>query len=632
MEQDAYELALEVLKYCGDDIELFVSKLPRKTSVLTKEIMLKLIDERRISPSVMANLSYTTLVKFTTAIRNRLVDYANETWKNETDIKKIAQTEVAYYHGKLLEKEKLIYFYNSNKEVYNALLQYYIKELDFSDLKELFLSLFNKYESNKTLIMDILRHNFELVFTVSFFNDYYNKFLQDLEKYDLDISRFYLDKNDPEYIELKEHNKDYIWNYLVKVYNEKNYPSFYYLRDMFAEKGVNFAPGWNNAKDYKFILKTAREEEKWNALTVIAEKGLLKDDFKPYSLDDRGRVKMASLTNEEIYEYYKDKDISNLPHTLIEFVNRLIWNHYPTEDRLKVWNKELFTIGNHSYGNDKNECEKILNEFLNSSLNIDEFCKEKAISSPKGFKKMLDKFSLEENYNALIKDKNRRTSISNITKIKSIIKNMCENDEALMKNIQNCKEWCINEYISFCDNLLKDTDYKDILVTKVINYYYDRLTSYESANYDEENVMKFLTNNEIRFILGKNKFEEALKGFDYNLAKEFLSKVTFLNTKNKNPELINEKCLNKNGIPSFLKKYNTKATISEYKQGKRYVPLANGELIQVSEEVIDRAFEYVKKHNIYCSNGVINHIIKSIINNKIAINEEVIKKGNIKKL
>ena len=106
MEQDAYELALEVLKYCGDDIELFVSKLPRKTSVLTKEIMLKIIDERRISPSVMANLSYTTLVKFTTAMRNRLVDYANETWKN------------IYCSEKFLFVKKIVII--SAKRIYNC--------------------------------------------------------------------------------------------------------------------------------------------------------------------------------------------------------------------------------------------------------------------------------------------------------------------------------------------------------------------------------------------------------------------------------------------------------------------------------------------------------------------------------
>ena len=622
-----YETLLELLEQYYSDMPTFLSKIPNKTSKNTRELIKRLVEEERLDEKEVAKIDYYTLAKFTATLRNMLLEYANRTWTKLSNPKELEKAEVNYYSKTDLYALQLLYFKKNNNDIYNDLVKYYAQNLDYNDITKV-LKVFEMRlnDDNKEIITDIISHNLELLFSLGHSTSNFCIIMKHLESKGVDISRLWLDKKHPNHVEFKNIDPDYKWQLLKDLHEENRYDSFYYLRQLLHSKGISLSPIWKNENenDHKIILKSIREDEKWKAFDYLAKhnSGLARKIMNTY-FEDRDKDKMITYSVKEIYDHYSKVDFNNLPIFLKNFVTRHAYLNASKEEKLGMWDTSykmvvnLFDVNNKSLKS-KEEYEKVLNEYLDSDLNITEFCEYKKISSIEGFKKMLAKFSVEEPYKELIAEKLKKIKGKGISFMKNMVKDLCDDEEKLKKNIINCNKWCLPDMMSIIESFLPDSDYKDILATNVVEYYYKRLNSYTIDDLSEENVRKFLTNNEIKFIVGNKKYEEMLKGEPVNISQELAKNIMFLNAKNKKYNLIQEKFFSETGIYELLKKYNTKAQMKDYTNGKRYLILENNKLIEVSEEIIEKAFEFAKNNHLYSSNGVINQLVKSIANNKIS--------------
>lgn len=306
------------------------------------------------------------------------------------------------------------------------------------------------------------------------------------------------------------------------------------------------------------------------------------------------------------------------------------------------WNgepKSYFDIGGLIKPFGRDEHFDILESYLQSDLSKDAFCDHYHIGSRKGFKEMLDIFSRESEELA------KRISAKHSSN------KFDERDVALVGMVGLGKlpvEVLINKSnnISFEEAInLADEKWgkkgKDILVYRVVDYYFKRVNSYKWGDSSVENIDKLLTCDEIRFIAGTSVYEKFQFGagklaYDDNSIKKrgsiiagaFLRNTSYLNGENNE---LYAKRINygdeKRQRSSTIDVYGALLEIRKpflkelYLQDKTFLDTPKNGMVEISPEIIDQAYNYVLEKNIFPSDNAVKLAIRAVANGDIRYSE-----------
>ena len=509
-----------------------------------------------------------------------LIQYANRVWQNLNDIEEIWNTRIAAISLDQDIQQKLDYFKIHNKEIYEGLLEH---KSGIAPLKAILLRLMQNKEQNKNNIIEFLIKHPSMIQWVG----------------DREI--------------LDEYEKE------RKI------------------KGT-----WRALKSYELIMYQATEKNKWEILEYFAKR-------RPqifYSIINnctyiKGSNKV-SYTIYEVVEHYKDIDLSTLPQPLVEYIEkckadinaiddkregRKQLNAERRQESLKSWYNEdgsvveLFKMGN-IVPSSREDYLAILTRFMSSDLNVATFCSKYKISNINGFRKMLEKFSLESDiYAEQINKKLELAQNKFVGTTRKLIEDVCVNNQPLSILFGNSKSHSLSTFINFAKKTYQDSNMAEILVNKVIEYYYTRTNEYGNS-FEPENIAKMLTLNEIRFLVGEETLNQMVTGAKVDLSQIFMQDIRGI--VKPNTDVVQTK-VNGRGddkLRSKLTQYNSRFKKNEYFRSTTTLILGNGEQVQITPEMVDMAYQFVKSHKLYPAEKTMQLTIRAVANGKIQNQEQ----------
>lgn len=381
------------------------------------------------------------------------------------------------------------------------------------------------------------------------------------------------------------------------------------------------------------------EDKPWEALEWIAIHAPDKLKFvmtKTSSISPFGRKKVV-----EHYSQIEDK--SKIPEAILAYLeNDEKLHQFQVEHGKKtsVIQQQLRLIKKMSWTNDDGELLQFFDladgmkitsvddykliaiYFRNSDMSVSEFCRKFKIDSVEGFKKMCEKIALTdpdfaEFYKENLETKSReyvatiREQIESISTSQTSIPDMLEGYktkrslETIMKMGQS-----IVTYPTLC-----------VFAQNVIKYYYSRITSYDPLSTDEQEILKRLTDPEVKFVMSAKASEKRKSGAIINLGEEFARPfVPVINQVD--PTVKNMIYNRKNGLMKMLDSYSGNFDYKSYATGSTQLIMPDGQIISSTKEMADMAEAYASMHNLFKSSGTMSRIVRAIAEGKIQNHSE----------
>ena len=551
-------------------------------------MLYKLLTSGYFKPEEVANRRRQSFASWTNPQAIELANkYANLAWQELTDPEEIYNMPVKMISEEETLNQKLDYFSKHNKAMYNQLLNIVKVENPTAYLTELL----KDKESNYETVIDFLMTHPYVVVKV---------------------------QNDPQFRPICEE----VQNRKIKLANTKD---------------------WRDLASGEMVMYHLTEENKWEVLEYFANhnEDIFKSLIKRNTYIGANKTSRPRYTAFEMAERYKNVDTSKLPKCLQDYIaeamavaetypekqlqNRQARKQGVAEKRLSWKNEDgqflcLFNVGKASPSSAE-DYEKILNRFLSENLSVSAFCSKYKISNETGFKQMLRTFGkYSEKHGSIIQQKAQYQKAKFMDTTKKLIKEICDKDKPVSLLFAQTS-------LPVAAQLTLNTDsfagYYTPLMKKVIDYYYERLNSYDNSN-DPVEISKRLTRDEIRFLVGKDKFAEMMRGKHGEIDSEFASSLRALESTN--PEILQEKFYGRTGdrIRGAIKQYNSKFLKSKYLQWDTSLKTEDGNEVAVTPELLDMAFSYASAHKLYTSSTTVDLIIQAIINGKIANFDEMV--------
>lgn len=436
-------------------------------------------------------------------------------------------------------------------------------------------------------------------------------------------------------------------NASIRIYYYQKYREFETKKMAEEIKRRNETP-WQELEDFELIGYRVTEVNKWEILEYFAEHKVhvFLNLIKYYGTALSSKV-VCSFAKKDILEHYKDADLSTLPSALQSYIEYLKVEVVKLENEKKEkaeqrkqerkekkkeellsWADEkgeliqLFKIKKLYIGSIE-DYRLILSKYLKSDLSILGFCMKYDIDSVEGFEKMLDKFSAENPKLAeQIANKKRRKSENYLNMAKLLIIGIVKNEVSVKEAINYATTYSFDTLQDLTTAFFKDVRMVEMFTYRVICYYHERLNSYDSSP-EEENVSKFLTNSEIRFILGNDLFKKFQSNGNVDISMEFINKVKFMRAKYF--ALFQGKV---NGyedgkIAQKLQIYGSKFKANEYLENETTLLLEDGSEAVVTEDIVKQAVNYANKHKLCQSLHVMKILIRSFANKKVEFDKEL---------
>ncbi len=527
---------------------------------------------------------------------NKIQDYFQNSLddilqQNLTESEKVKVAKhLLYNHG----------LYKYNKIIRKMLLLELIK-LKFFDyekfLNEIDIKKFITFMDN----LNEIPSEFEKV--LSKYDEEYKKYK--LKKYkEIDDFRGYLVihsiiariKNSEQMLEAFEYfaeNDETIFIRLISIYHFFD-PSFIFKKFDY-EKILNLLPtnsfkfltdGWIN-----LIIKNPKLLQILNTLPYEKRKAII-DELPNEILYSQDFLKNLSVDSKN-YDVLP-KDIRCREDVKILFNRGEVLDYNLKEDWTDKENKivSYFTLSNNLEPKNKHDYMLIYEKYIEENISIEAFCTKYKISSVDGFKEMLDRI-YAENYNEGLKikdikknaqDRYFRKFLSNIYKI---LRNEMTIDELL--NEQYNKYYTFNNFITYCGNEID----KEMFSKKIVEYYATK--NLEQYTLNDKNFLDF----------------DDKKSTNYEDFKNLISPFLTL-PKDKKFYIMLAKI--RNDFEKLKIKYK--------RQNLPYLYKKSGNSYEINDDVIDQAFCYAKKHNIWESQVAISEIAKKIVVGEINLKEE----------
>lgn len=551
------------------------------------QVLSKLLYSEYYTPEEIISRGYKYYNKWTYELtRKMLLEYVNQVWQNLDNAKDIINARIGLFASDIEEYEmKLDYFKKRNPQLYRQLVEEMLK-LGKDGVCACFESLRGDFEQNKKLIVKLaVRYPY---------------------------LRKRLDNNNT-----KERIVLYIVDNII-VNNSQN-------------------QDWRTEENAQLIMFKANNNNKWEILEYFAANNpkTFNTIINNYTTTNDSNKKVCYI-RDEVLSHYQDADLDAMPAPLREYILKLkqevVNLQYAKEKRkedraqmktrrLLAWEKNgsvvsLFKLGHISPGS-KGDYERILKRYLDEKISVIEFCSKYRIDSHDGFRKMLDKFSAEdETYAEQIKTQLDESKAKFLEEVGRILYDICVKGESVGQFTIHSKSLPLSKLQDFAERSFINKNYYETLALRVVDYYYERLNSY-TTSIEPQNISNMLTVNEIRFIVGPENYNLMLQGKQVDVDAIFTKRVERLYSSHL--QLMNKKVsgAGRDTISKRLIKYNTRFFKKEYLKDKTTIQTESGKMVEVTEEMVDMALHYAFCKGLYISNAVMNALIRAVANGKI---------------
>lgn len=392
---------------------------------------------------------------------------------------------------------------------------------------------------------------------------------------------------------------------------------------------------WKILDHIQLVGYYINDDNKWELLDWFAENN--PEMFK--------RVANQKVGRAEVVERYKSLgDFESLPPVVKEYIentrrfaeNKIEANKKISEfwkqkrdERMASWYDEkggllqFFKLEDGFPIFYPEDYLQIVEIFKQSGMSAYAFCKQYKIDSVDGFRELLKKVAYLDPEFAEFYEKNSETSSRAFVA-------EARNGVAGVVTGKVSPEEVIDESSSLRDfskmtRIAKTTFDKPgtdiIFVKKMVDYFYQRLNSYEEFSTDESALKNRLTYKEIGFLVGEELFERAKDGksvdFSDAFIKTIMEYIKFFDSQEK------AKLYDRNkGIKVRLKPYSSCFNRGEYMSNSVYFLQPDGSQIKVEPQMVDMAECFVATNRLFKSIGVMNRVIKAVAEGKIQNQQE----------
>lgn len=395
---------------------------------------------------------------------------------------------------------------------------------------------------------------------------------------------------------------------------------------------------WKDCASASLVMFYATEENKWQILEYFAENNLkiFSDITKGYTRRTK-RVDSERVVFEckEVVDRYNGKQLSPAFKQYVEsckqMLDSVLENRQKAADKKTLKFQQLqnekqnswlenqetqsfFKLGNINVGY-RQDYIQILQKYLQEDMSRSEFCKVYGITSEAGFNQMIEKLCSENAiYAEQIKTKESGDNISNDLKL--LIANVCLGKEPLEKLLAKSKRVSLTQAKDILNqNWGKKA--QDVFMLRVIKYYHDRACAIDTSSIEPENIANMLKTDEIRFVVGNNNYKALLSGKELAVPAPFINASIYLH--NEGNRVFSDMVRGKTPgqIEYILSKYNRRFNKENYLKADNQIINDKGEVIDITPELIDKAYGFVLSKDIVPSSSVMNLAIRSVANGKI---------------
>lgn len=393
-------------------------------------------------------------------------------------------------------------------------------------------------------------------------------------------------------------------------------------------------PGFwkNRAKRTKIVqdlFEFVFDANKWEIFEYLADNH--SELFT--QLNKTAAIRNVHYPAQKVYEHYKDMDRSSLPkklQTYIRGIERELLRKKHGKEQAKLIieedkkNKKLslqdengklkvfFTV-NGKQVETYDEYWNLTQEFIKEGTTIPNFCRMYNISDTNGFDKMLKQMAAN---NEAIKE-----SLEKILKEHQeyYVKLGNERIDAALGGVAGVSSltsagdsFSLSDAFSFIENRNSSADECVNLIENIVDYYEDRLDSYDPNKKTADNVLKRLSYNEVNFIKGKNP--------KATVNAEFISKclAALNNVKAKStrsPQDLIDLSNKIRTIGQRLAEYNLQFSSKNTLGALSFID-ENGVRHPVEQSHIDEAYNIAKEHTLSFSNSTMKELLRVIVLNE----------------
>lgn len=393
---------------------------------------------------------------------------------------------------------------------------------------------------------------------------------------------------------------------------------------------------WTIHTSAKHICYSMPTGQEWNVIEYFAKKD---PEMARSVINYFINSSLVKMSRKIIVEHYKDVDPEKIPPFIQEYISESIRlqesqsenakqtiesQKRASELRHSQWHNtqdnliQYFKFEEYPSFFSKEQYFQIAYHFKESGLSATAYCHKYKIDNVEGFRKMLNRVAEEDNVFAKFYEEfSTQKQKDHIASCKNNIISIIEEPTSIPEIIaENTSSRNLPSLVKISEYLFGDPQIINTLIENIILYYHERLNSYDMASLSLEDINKMLTFKEILFMFEPEVIERIKNGSNVDMIREFTK--SFGTYKDKlSPEL--RKLLNasNNSIRERLKPYSFMFNRQSYIMSSTQVPDANGELVMVTDDMIDMAMCYANEHNLFRTSVVMNKIIRAIADGRI---------------
>ena len=375
---------------------------------------------------------------------------------------------------------------------------------------------------------------------------------------------------------------------------------------------------------YHIPDKNCWEALEWIANNVPDKLNLIiskRAAFNPYGrkkvVDHYKNIKDESLIPEAIKNYLSQSTDAKNGKNIDGNQSRKY-----LEKKLSWYNKKgellkLFNLPDGMQITSVEDYKMIADYFMKSDLSVAEFCRRYQIDNVKGFKEMCEKISLTDSHFAeFYNDKLESITNAYASVIKNEIEDVADYKLTVGKMISNQSQRKNLETMMQVGSSVVDSEHLRKFAERVILYYFNRMNSYDSNSSRLSQIQKRLTVDEINFLMSARDEYRRNRGMSIQLGGEISRQ--FLPIMDKIAPFAQSMLYSKSkGVLKKLAVYSIDYKVSEYLSGENKFTGENGEIKEVSQDMLDMAEAYASAHGLYKSAGTMSRIVKAVMDGRI---------------
>lgn len=254
----------------------------------------------------------------------------------------------------------------------------------------------------------------------------------------------------------------------------------------------------------------------------------------------------------------------------------------------------------------------ILSYFISADLSVTEFCRHYQIEGVEGFKLMCKKFAaMDSEFDAFYTELTARKQREFIDAARKDIALGSESVEGAASVIHKPHaSITLPTLVTLGESTMQPQEI-NLFARNVIDFYHTRLNSYTPTSSAEEDILKRLTEREVRFLISTNAYQRLGKNKEINLATEFETAL-----KPVRPYLgrVAQQQLNTpvHGVKPLITPYSQTFNPSTVLDGRMQIIMPDETLKTVDTQMIDMAETYAHSHKLFRAPTTMSRIIKAV--------------------